>query len=188
MFIFIGAVGLTFTQNYENIFFYSFSTIVQGFVALVALLGGVVVYKLQIIEGSLNQMADQLRPFLEYYRGAPAKIYIWQEIITESKKILESGKEYARAEIEVVSKTMISIVEDRSNIRSSMVDFSLFTFLTIAFALVGLPLSSIFNGKFLIVGQVYLAVCLLASLYILVVALDIIRLIMGHDFKKVLKK
>lgn len=52
-----------------NLYFYFFSTIVQGFLALIAVLGTFVVFKLQLLETDLRPLVKELAEILSNYHG-----------------------------------------------------------------------------------------------------------------------
>lgn len=80
-----------------NVYNYSLSTIAQGFIALVAFLGAVVVFKLQLFENELNRLVDTARPAVCYFKGlvasntlSPTEIL---DLVDSQKKSLDDSPE-----------------------------------------------------------------------------------------------
>lgn len=179
----------------QSLYYYFYSTVVQGFLALIAFLGAVVIYRLQIIENELQKMSDKLQRPMVYYRGAPAETYAWKETLTEAKKILQESKDgNFRHEIEWSSKKMEELLRERGEARTKMVDFCLLSFVNVLTALIGLPLSRLvilLSQKAVIgtfVNSTYLIVVTLLSLFSVFYAFKVIRLIMGYSFSKTIKE
>lgn len=172
----------------QNLYFYTFSTIVQGYLALVGFLGAVVIYKLQILETDLNNLRDQNRPDMEYFRGVAGKGFSWIESMSESEKIVNDHPEHdgSKAERERVAvrfKRFKELSKEKNIIRRKAVDFSLLSFLNVGFSLVSIMLS-----KFLVVNDLYILgfilviVAITISILSMFSAIHIIRIVMGYSF------
>ena len=172
----------------QSLYYYTFSTIVQGFLALVALLGAVVVYKLQIIETELNSTRDRMESDLTYFLAQAPYSFSWIEAMNEAKKILDNNtkdsvhKSYIER-IEMNWKKLDKLSKERGVIRSKMVDFSLLSFINIGLALIALPLSKmILINKFFFLGSALLILNITISYISMIFAFKIIRLVLGYSF------
>lgn len=173
----------------QALYYYTFSTIVQGFLALVALLGALVVYKLQIIETELNNTRDRMERDFIYFLGQKAYSFSWTDAIREAQKILDNrtnSSEAGKSElmrIEINLKKLNDLNKERV-IRSQMVDFSLLSFLNIGLALIAIPVSKmiVVNDKFYL-GAILLIINIIISFFSMISAFGIIRRVLGYDFK-----
>lgn len=173
----------------QNLYYYTFSTIVQGFLALVALLGALVVYKLQIIEAELNNTRDRMEPDLSKFIGEATQSFSWIEAMNEARKILDNKENYSDnnrpllGRIEMNWKKLDGLSRDRV-IRSQMVDFSLLSFLNISLALIAIPISKmIVINDLLYLGAILLIINIIISFFSMISAFGIIRRVLGYDFK-----
>src|SRR5438552_4085571 len=73
----------------KNVYFYTSSTIVQAFIALVAFLGTVVVFKVQLEDQAMERLAEAVRPFVRYYRGSQADVYTSGQMMVACQELLE---------------------------------------------------------------------------------------------------
>jgi hypothetical protein len=173
----------------QNLYYYVFSTIVQGFLALVALLGAVVVYKLQIIETDLNGTRDRMENDLTYFLGQAPYSFSWAEAMNEAKKILDANDKNSTHEshikrIEMNWNKLDGLNKERSIIRSKMVDFCLGSFLNIGTALIFLPISKIITlQEVYILGFIFVSLNITLSVVLMFFALGVVRIVMGYDFK-----
>lgn len=171
----------------QNLYYYTFSTIIQGFLALVALLGAVVIYKLQIIENDLNKISDKVEIYVAQIKGAITKTYSWIETMNECQRILSDSADPNSnngAYIKMCFDKMQTLSNNRGDIRSHMVDFSLLSFLNIGLALFGLPISKLLvvNSSYYI-GTLYLMINILISCISMFFAWKVVRVVMGYSFK-----
>jgi hypothetical protein len=166
-----------------NLYFYTFSTIVQSFVALVAFLGAVVVFKVQLEDQALAKLSDAVEISVHHYRGSYAKTYSPFQMLTECEQILEKEPvDYGSKElIRKVSKQMRETLNSRNEVRSKMVDFAALTFMNVAVALVSLLFSPIL-ACYWAIGGIVLTLNIGFSLYCLNEALQVVRKTMGYDF------
>lgn len=175
----------------QNLYYYTFSTIIQGFLALVALLGAVVVYKLQIIETELNGTRDRMENDLTYFMGQAVYSFSWIEAMIEARKILDnnaytesSGNEKYIERIEANWTKLDKLSKERGIIRSKMVDFCLGSFLNIGAALIFLPISRIVTlQETYILGFILLILNVIISIFLMFFALGVVRAVMGYSFK-----
>lgn len=173
----------------QNLYYYVFSTIIQGFLALVAFLGAVVIYKLQLLEIEMGSFADKIRPTLEKYLGERARVLSQKEIDEEIEKIKKS-KENDNCYIatyfqllEQYSNNVPKLRDEKGLIRSKMVDFSIISFFNVGFCLISLPLSRlVVDSKLYFVGEALVLIGFLISYVSLLFAFRIIRIILGYSF------
>ncbi len=175
--------------NDQNLYYYIFSTIVQGFLALVAFLGTVVIYKLQIIETDLNATANKAEPSVENFVGITARTLSWVEIMNEANKILDApagNKNYDEEDIDklaIFSLKLSSLSKERGLIRSRMVDFSLLSFLNVGFSLIAMPISKLLVTKELYIGgETLVLIGITVSFISMIYAFRIIRAVLGYSF------
>jgi len=170
----------------QNLSYYLFSTVVQGFLALVGVLGAVALFKIQLLESNATSTTEFVKAFVTAHRGVLANGYSPEEMMVETEKILEDQQiTLYRSNIEVAYNKLKKISVEKSEIRKDMVDFSLWSFFDVLLALIGMPFS-----KFLIVHQLYFWIGLysifniLLSLVALLLAFIMIRHILGYSFTR----
>lgn len=139
--------------NNQNLYYYTFSTIVQGFLALIAFMGMVVIYKLQIIESELIKTSDKIKPHLEYFSGASVQTISWEEAMSLAKKHLDDtnlNKEPNSSRLKFLNlywDAMSKLNNQQKFIKAKMMDFSFITFFNIGISLFALPLSRLIINK-----------------------------------------
>jgi hypothetical protein len=172
----------------SNVFFYTSSTIVQGFIALVALLGAVVVFKIQLEDQAMQKLSDGVENSIAYWRGAAAKTYTPTQMMNACKEILEKEKEDhggSKDLLRKVSEKMQETVASRSEARNRMVDFAVVSFLNVSIALICLLFTPVFV-KYWYVGGILLTANVYLSIFSLSKALEVVRSTMGYGFSKTL--
>lgn len=167
----------------KNLYFYTYSTIVQGFLALVAFLGAIVIYKLQLIEMDLNKMRDRVIPSLRFFLGTTADTLSWFEAMNEARKIMgQKQKENWQKEnaniIKIYYRKMKKISREKRAIRSKMVYFSFVSFINIGIALISLLFTEIFAG-FYYIGGIMLIDNIFLSMISLLLAFNVINVTLG---------
>lgn len=174
----------------QNLYYYTSSTIVQGFLALVAFLGTFVVYKLQIIETELNGTRDRMENDLTYFLGQAPYSFSWIEAMNEARKILDNNpKDSANnrsglERIEMNWGKLDKLSKERGIIRSKMVDFSSLTFINIGLGLIMLPVSRMLLMNHLYcLGSILLILNISLSFLSMTSALGVIRLVVGYSFR-----
>lgn len=175
--------------NDENVSFYLFSTIVQGFLALVGFLGALTVFKIQLIENEAQKISTALESSVEMYHGTISRSYSWIEMMNESSKILEDSRSQWRlGEIKSGYAKLCKLRDEKSPIRNIMVDFSLITMVNIMVALFGILLSKIFISNELFLSNTFYALLALSLSYISIkIAFKLIRSCLGYSFSVMIK-
>lgn len=163
----------------EDALFWTFSTIVQSFVALLALLGMVAIYRLQSLEGELSHLCETTRSYVEYFKGPPARAYTHEEIITECKKISEGSLIVSGVEINHIKRTterLNQIIGHKKKIRVDIHDFIEITIFIIFISLVFLPWTPVIakHGS----GLFFLIIVLISAIYSLLSAMRLIKTIL----------
>jgi hypothetical protein len=167
----------------SNVYFYTSSTIVQGFIALVALLGTVVVFKIQLEDQAMQKISDGAEELVVYYLGAEARLYTPTQMYNACEKILGNNEYFGNKNlIQKVFDKMKETLASRGEIRSKMVDFAVISFVNVSIALISLVFTPIF-AKYWYVGGILLTLNVYFSIFILGEALQLVRKIMGYDFK-----
>ncbi len=168
-----------FTES--SVYFYTSSTIVQGFIALVALLGTVVVFKIQLEDQAMQKLSDSVENLVGYYIGVEARTYTPTQMRNACETILNNKKNTnSRDIIEKVFKKMKETLASRGVIRTKMVDFALISFLNISIALISLVFSTVFSTYWRI-GGILLSINVYFSIFILGRAFQLVRKVMGYD-------
>lgn len=179
-----------FATQYKNVFsdqnvsFYTFSTIVQGFLALIGFLGTVVIFKLQLIENNAQSVRDGLVIFLKDYNGNIAYTYSWIEAMNTVKDLNQGGNLSMHAEqLKNGCNKLEQYSEEKSNLRKIMIDFSVISLINISVALVGLPFSKylLFNNLYL-VNSIYMLFNIGLSISSVFLAIKLIRSSLGYSF------
>jgi hypothetical protein len=163
----------------EDVLFWTFSTIVQSFIALLALLGMVAIYRLQALENELNYLCEITRPLVEYFRGLPSRAYTHGEIILECNKIF--GENHIASEVELIqvkrtTERLNQIVERKKKIKTDIYNFIEITVFIVFISLIFLPWTPIISKHNL--GPLFLVVVVILAVYSLLSAKRLIKTIL----------
>ena len=166
-----------------SVYFYTSSTIVQGFIALAALLGTVVVFKVQLEDQAMQRLSDSVEKLVHDYVGVEARTYTPTQMRNACEKILGDKKNTGNRDIiQAVFKKMNETLTSRGEIRSEMVDFATTSFLNISIALLSIVFTPVLS-EYWYVGGVLLTLNVYFSIFILGEALQLVRRVMGYDFR-----
>ena len=168
----------------QNIAFYTFSTIVEGFLALVGFLGAITIFKIQLIENEAQKISDGLEIIVLQYKGVVASSFSWIEMMNACSNILDDkNSNYHIDEIKSGFEKLCRLRDEKSPIRNTMVDFSLITLVNVMVALIGILFSKILisNGLFL-ANAIYTLITLCLAFYSVKMAFKVIRFGMGYSF------
>ena len=160
----------------ESVLFWTFSTIVQAFVGLLALLGMIGIFKLQSLDAALNQICEINRSLVFYFRGSSAKFYTQEEMIAELNKISEetlAGSENELNKVKGVSRKLNEMIEKRKIIRNNVLNFTGRTIFVVLLCLVSLPITPILSREYL--GLPFLVITIILSLYSLISTIWLMR-------------
>lgn len=126
----------------NNVYYYFFSSIIQGFMGLVAFLGALVVFQIESYENKIQRLSDSVETFVGHCRGSAAKVYSPFEMMEACREILGDPKnESNRSFIEKISATMKGVFDQQWEIRSGMVTFTLLAFCDVILAMIFLFLT-----------------------------------------------
>lgn len=170
----------------SNVYFYTSSTIAQGFIALVALLGTVVVFKVQLEDQSMQKLSDGIEPTVVFYRGSITRTYTPTQMMNACKEIWNNEKENSAmsSNVDLIKKVgdkMQETLASRNETRSRLVNFAVISFLNIAIALISILLTPIFV-KYWYIGGFLLSANVCLSIFSLSRALQLVRKALGYDF------
>lgn len=167
----------------QNVYFYTSSTIVQGFMALVAFLGTVVVFKVQLEDQAMQKLSDGVEGFVQHYHGLKANVYTPTQMFDACKEIIERGGDYGNLDsIKKAKEKMEETLSSRSETRNKMVDFAVVSFFNISVAIISLLFTPVLKehcyiGGILLTANVYLSIFTLSQ------ALQVVRSTMGYSFQ-----
>lgn len=182
------ALGIIET-NYSNVFsdqnlsYYLFSTIVQGFLSLVGILGAVAIFKIQLLENESLVITESGKKFMEHYKGFCVNCYTPKEMLDETQNILnDDGNHAHREQIKKTQERLSENNKEKLFIRETMVRFVLLSFINVSVALIGISLSKllIMNELYFLMS-VYSIINLSFSISVLLVSLEIIKHIIGQS-------
>ncbi len=160
----------------ENVLFWTFSTIVQAFVGLLALLGMTGIFKLQSLDAALNQILEANMFLVQYFKGSSAQAYIQEKAIAELNKISKEthdASEIQLSRVKIVSRKLNDIIEKRKTIRNNVLNFTGRTIFVVLFSLVSLPITPILSREYL--GLPFLVIAVMLSLYSLTSTIRLMR-------------
>ncbi len=172
------------SNNDVSVFYYTFSTIVQGFLALVGFLGGVSIYKLQLIENEATKISDNLKEDIALYKGSIVFTYSWIETMNECSLILSNkDSNWKINEINSANTKFCKLRDEKNSIRNTIIDFSIVSMINIMFALINLSLSKILITKELLeFALLFLIINIIFSFFSAKVAISVIRKCLGYGF------
>lgn len=173
------------SNNDLSVFYYTFSTIVQGFLALVGFLGALSVYKLQLIETEASKVSLGLEPTVALYKGEHiVRTYSWIEMMNQCGHILENKE--SNWEIDKVRsgyEKFTKLRDEKDTVRNTMLDFAVISMINIIFALIMLPLSKVLiSNDLLLLSVVLLLMSISLSLFSAKKAISVIRKCLGYGF------
>lgn len=169
----------------QNIYFYTFSTIVQGFMSLVALLGAIIIFKMQTEDQSLQNLSDGIKNSVCKYKGQEANGYTVIQMYSEAAEIIRAHKDIMEPHLSILRdgvNRMKLVLDSKSDARNNLVNFVIISFINIVVALISLTLTPIFV-KFWIVGGIALYSSLILSAISLYLAFLIIKKAVGYTYK-----
>jgi len=163
----------------EDVLFWTFSTIIQSFVALLALLGMVAIYRLQSLESELNHLCDTIRIYVEFFIGLAAKAYTQEEIINACNKISRESQNTSSVERNQVVRTnqrLDEIIKNRKKIKTDTLRFVELTIFIVFISLVFLPWTPGISEHNL--GPLFLTIVVVLAAYSLLSAMRLIKTIL----------
>jgi hypothetical protein len=164
-------------------YYYIFSTITQGFIALVAFLGTVIIFRLQLYENEMEKISDSVSGFIKYYRGTDINTYSAIEMMRACQDILavKSSTAY-RLEIEKIYHHMSVVNTTKGETRNQMVEFTIISFVNVSLALISLVFPQVLKS-FPAVGLVVTIFNISLSIFSLFFAWRVVRSAVGYSYK-----
>lgn len=171
------------TISDQNLYYYIFSTIVQGFLSLIALLGTVVIFKIQLLENEMsNVAANSVKSIQGPLAMDNAHLLSPTEMMSELGKRISISSDTSENIFKTIHDKLQKINLEKGELRTKMVDFSIISFINIAIALIGMPLSKLIrNCDYFSICYMILNINL--SIYSLFYAFRLIRSSLGYSFK-----
>jgi hypothetical protein len=162
-------------------YFYIFSTIAQGFVALVAFLGAVIIFRLQLYENEMEKVSEAAKILLHSFslpeeRAAFSPV----EIFGKCSYIINDLKT-EHPQLRIVYNKMEEILKQKGRIRNQMVDFTIISFINISLALINLLFPTIYK-IFPIVGYSMTIFNIGFSIFSLFFAWRVVRSAVGYTY------
>jgi len=169
----------------QNVSFYTFSTIVQGFLALVGFLGALTVFKIQLIENEAQKISTGLETSIKMYKGIEVHSYSWIEMMNACSVILENkDSNFNITEIKSGYEKLCKLRDQKSPIRNDMVSFSLVTMINVMISLLGILLSKVFiSNELFLTNAFYTLLTLCLAFYSIKSAFKVIRSCLGYSFR-----
>jgi hypothetical protein len=162
----------------DSVYYYTFSTIVQGFIGLIAFLGAVVVFKLQIHENEINKVLDVLRGLLDSFYDVECQYSSNDEI----KKICEEKKIVLKDSAKSNYIKLTEIDRQKGELRSVLVDFVIITLINVSMAIFGLLFVPIFQFH-VFIGTLFLLSNIFLSIFSLYWVWRVVRVTLGYSFE-----
>lgn len=95
--------------------FWTFSTVMQSFVALGALLGMVAVFKLQVINNRIENLVLNVREKMQYFEGTP------EDVLHEGQKRLEEDLKLSTLQYRIPQ--LEKLFDEEKKIKKQIADF-----------------------------------------------------------------
>ncbi len=167
-----------------NVYFSIASSIVQGLLGLVAFLGTVIVFKIQLEDQALQKLSDSVEPVLAHIHGNRVAALTPTQMLNECIDTLTSlDPKYPHREfIIMIRSKMEETLASRREVRSKMVDFAVVSFLNVALAIIVILFTPVL-ATYWCIGGILLTSNILFSFFALYTALKTVRRAMGYDFK-----
>jgi len=151
-----------------DLLFETFSAVIQTFVSVMALLGMVGVFKLEILNSKINNLAESAKRLLVYFRGPPGQYLLPEDVLEEGERII--GKNHPGSEGKVTRlKTVVAKLRNfyttAKEIKTCLLDFLIFTSLAIGLTIIFLATTPLISKYYLGIPTLVLVVILsIASL------------------------
>lgn len=125
----------------QDLLFWTFSTIVQSFVAFLALLGMVAIYRIQIFRRNIETLAGAMRNHLKQHRGSEVDGYTTEKIIKDTKGLAGN-----RPDMEILKRASLefsNLEKYINDIKERTIEFFYFIIFLLVFSLVFLFMSPV---------------------------------------------
>ncbi len=154
----------------KEVLFWTLSTIVQSFVAFVSLLGMVVIYRIQMIQRSKENLAESMRDLLRQIRGKEALGYPVDKIVKDVKGLSKDRSDLSqltRADLE-----FSNFKKDKNSIKKTAIFFFCSIIFLLFFSLALLPISPFLEHTLL--GLLFLSLIIFGSLGAFILGLKLL--------------
>lgn len=161
----VGIAGVLFAATFilasfvdlpidKETFYYTFSTIAQSILTLVAFLGAIVIFRLQLYENKRRELADEINSNVLSARGfRQVPLLLPDGVFSEAKKYLPILSAADQETLNNIFKE-VTIIDDSSDvIKLKMVDFTLIAICSAVISILGLFLTPFLNGLVLHLSQ-----------------------------------
>lgn len=156
-----GVYNIVLDNTSEDLIFWTFSTIIQSFIAFIALLGMITIYKLQILDNNKRSIAESMRGIISHYRGyRPSMAYTTDKIIKDIKGLTDdsSNKDTALSQ---ANEEFKNINKNEFEIKNQAKRFFELTITLIIVTLIALTVTPILTynifGAFVLFSIVYMS-------------------------------
>jgi len=137
--------------------------VVQTFVSLMALLGMVGIFKLELLNNKIDHLAESARGLIIHFRGLPGQYLLPEEIFREGEKIIKENHSASAGEMRQL-KRVVGNLQNLSNtandIKIWVLDFIIFSSAAIGASLVCLATTPMISNLHLGVPVLFAAVVL----------------------------
>lgn len=163
-----------FGRSDSYVFYYTYSTIAQGFVALVAFVGALAIFKMQRDQDAKQRLGDQMFPFIHRIMGNSVIGTLLDELIIICKTIAEEPAGHPdRQKIKEIYDKIVPLVESQRLMTIYLKRFAYVCLADVAIALLGIPLIPYVNTN--VFGPILLGGTIALSLWVLNLVRPIIQ-------------
>lgn len=171
---FLDLVGV-FGRTDSYVYYYSYSTIVQGFVALVAFTGALAIFKLQRDQDARQRLVNDVSPIIQNYNLDTVVGASSDELISLFERLVKEptgGLSY-REEIKKICAKILELAEAQRLMTIYLKRFAYVCLADVAIALLGIPLTPYLNSSMF--GPILLGGTIALSLWVLNLVRPIIQ-------------
>jgi len=164
-----------FGKTDSYVYYYSYSTIVQGFVALVAFMGALAIFKMQRDQDVKHHLVNEIFPFIQQIQAGSVIGTSLDELITLCERIAKEpagGLPY-RQKINEIYPKISAVVESQRLMTIDLKRFAMVCLADVAIALLGIPLIPYLNTN--VFGPILLGGNITLSLWVLNLVRPIIQ-------------
>ncbi len=158
----------------NDFYYYLFSSIIQGFLALIGVLGASFIYKLQLIENNLINVRDLSVTWIRQSVNSSYDEVSWAVVKMEIDSRLKENNEDLR--LKDLSHRFSEYSEQLNLFRSDMTLFFKASLFNIGFAILSLPIStSLVDNNEYTTPSILAVISIIFSLYLLYISFKVIE-------------
>lgn len=166
----------------NDFYYYLFSSIIQGFLALIGVLGAAFIYRLQLIENNLLGIKELGISWIRSSINSSYNEVSWIKVKQEIDERLENNKD--NLSLLDISRRFMEYSEQRDIFKNDMKCLFGASLFNVAFAVLSLPISTQFNNNCLyLVPFILASFSILFSLYLLYLSFVVVGGVL-NDIKK----